>query len=500
MNSNQEHRFQKFEILETIKKSECAGVYIARHIDLDRTVLLKTLCTRDKEIIARFKREARLLAQLDHPNIIRVFDFGMQDHELYISFEYIKGSTLRSYLGSQSDHAFKQNATRQIWLGLKTAHSKGIIHRDLKPENILVSNQEIKIADFGLAFQKDDVRVTDGYGIVGTPGYMSPEQIRSEKITTKSDLFSLGIVLYELWTGEHPFLAQDVPGTLNRILSERDIPKVQFIPEPFGSMIQKLLHKQQQERTEPALPENQEPLQKTKPINVRSRKIGLGVAIFLMLAVAIATVVLFDGKDKDRTSLPVKEQIVKTKQSDTNMPKQYFTADTLNQSKKSDARSAAAEPQNTGPEPMLGSLSVECYPWADVFVDGKHIDTTPLQNDIKLFPGQYTVQLNHPDFPEIAKNIRISANEHTTFHVRLDTVFGYFNGLVHPWANIYIDDQLIGQTPLQKAIPLLPGKHSVKLENPEYKSITDMIHITQQETLVYRFNYNHLLSDRTGLP
>jgi hypothetical protein len=110
------------------------------------------------------------------------------------------------------------------------------------------------------------------------------------------------------------------------------------------------------------------------------------------------------------------------------------------------------------------------------------------------------VQLKHPDYPAIAKKIRISSNELQTFHVRLDTLFGYFNSLVHPWANVFIDDRLIGQTPLQRAIPLVPGKHRVRLENPEYSTIADTINITQNDTLIYRFNYNHLLSDKTGLP
>lgn len=498
MNSTHDPRFQKFEILETIKKSECAEVVMARHIDLGRTVLLKTLCTTDKEIVARFKREARLLAQLDHPNIIRVFDFGMQNHELYISFEYINGSTLRSFLGSQSDPSFKQHATRQIWQGLKTAHSKGIIHRDLKPENILVSDQGIKIADFGLAFQQDDVRVTDGYGIVGTPGYMSPEQIRGEKITTQSDLFSLGIVLYELWTGKHPFLAADVPATLNRILAEEDMPDVTDIPEPYGSVIQKLLPKKRQERSEPDLPENQDVQENIRTVSAGSRKISSAAVLFLILAAVTLAVLLFYGKREQKPALkaePQTQNMAPLNPEHANLMTEPPDTSTDPIRDLGTEKAKRIEPQMTP-----GALSIECYPWADVLIDGKRIDTTPLQNDIKLFPGQYTVQLHHPDFPVITKKIRISPNKRETVHVRLDTVFGYFNSLVHPWANVYIDDRLIGQTPLQNAIPLLPGKHEVRLENPDYKPITDTIEIIQKDTLIYRFNYNRLLSDKTGLP
>ncbi|MBD3374303.1 protein kinase [candidate division KSB1 bacterium] len=498
MSSTHDPRFQKFEILETIKKSECAGVYIARHTDLGRTVLLKTLCTSDKEIVARFKREARLLAQLDHPNIIRVFDFGMQNHELYISFEYIKGSTLRSFLGSQSDLSFKQNATWQIWQGLKTAHCKGIIHRDLKPENILVSDQGIKIADFGLAFQQDDVRVTDGYGIVGTPGYMSPEQIRGEKITTQSDLFSLGIVLYELWTGNHPFLASDVPATLNRILAEQDMPDITDIPEPYASVIHKLLPKKQQKRTEPALPENQDTQQNIRSVKAGSRKIASAAVFSLILAAVILAIFLSSGKREQKPTLKADNQILNMTPSNPEHANPMTGAPDTSAEPIQDI--SAENEKHIEPQRTPGALSIECYPWADVRIDGKRVDTTPLQNDIKLFPGQYTVQLHHPDFPVITKKIRISPNKRETFHVRLDTVFGYFNSLVHPWANVYIDDRLIGQTPLQNAIPLVPGKHNVRLENPDYNPITDTIEIVQKDTLIYRFNYNRLLSDKTGLP
>ena len=241
--------FEKFEILSCLKKDTNTGVYIANHIYLNKKILLKTLNKEtlgDESIFLRFQREAKILARLDHPNIINVLDFGTFQQFFYISFEYFDSLNLRQVL--QQDRLTanqKSQLVAQMLQGLAAAHSEKIIHRDIKPENILVgADFLVKIADFGLALAADDSIVTKKSSIVGTPGYMSPEQIRGEKLTLASDLFSAGIVAFEIFIGVNPFIGSDVSATLNNILNVNNdefAKKLADIPEPDRDIVSNLL-------------------------------------------------------------------------------------------------------------------------------------------------------------------------------------------------------------------------------------------------------------------
>lgn len=243
--------YDKFEIIHTIKKDVYTSVYLANHIYLGKKIILKTLNTdelADKTILVRFKREAKILAQLDHPNLIKVLDFGMYKNNFYISFEYFESKNLRNVI-KQNNYTPEQKRSLVIRLmkALNAAHQNHIIHRDIKPENLLVNQRlELKIADFGLALMQEETKLTLQSTVVGTPGYMSPEQIRGEELSSQSDLFSAGIVALELFTQENPFLGKDINETINRILTfnESDIKaKVSHLPEDIQLMLTGLLRK-----------------------------------------------------------------------------------------------------------------------------------------------------------------------------------------------------------------------------------------------------------------
>ncbi len=153
MSENQEILFNRFRIEECLKKDRISNVYIAWHIHLEKKILLKTLNTEeieDQGWLERFRREAKVLARLDHPNIIRVLDFGSDKKVYYISFEYFNGRNLRQLLSEEPpDHEQKKHILIQLLQGLEAAHQHGIIHRDVKPENILVNNEwYLKLARF----------------------------------------------------------------------------------------------------------------------------------------------------------------------------------------------------------------------------------------------------------------------------------------------------------------------------------------------------------------
>jgi tRNA A-37 threonylcarbamoyl transferase component Bud32 len=203
--------FPNLEIIEMVGQGGMGVVYKARQKNLDRIVALKVLSPQlsdDPEFVERFTREAKALAQLNHPNIVAIYDSGIHDHVPYLVMEYVDGTPLRNVLASgklTSDKALE--VIPQICDALQYAHANGIVHRDIKPENILIDRQgRVKIADFGLAkLSAEQSRLTQSGFVMGTPRYMAPEQFEpSGRVDHRADIYSLGVVFYEMLTGEVP--------------------------------------------------------------------------------------------------------------------------------------------------------------------------------------------------------------------------------------------------------------------------------------------------------
>ncbi len=215
-----------FKIEEKLGEGGMGVVYKAYDTKLDRPVALKFISpdtTPTKEDKERFLQEARSVAKLSHPNICSVHSIDEYEDQQFIEMEYIEGQTLRNKInesGRIKPDLFRDYAI-QLAEALAAAHQKGIIHRDIKPENIMVDNNDrVKIMDFGLAKLKGMQNYTKTGSTVGTLTYMSPEQIQSHEIDARSDIFSLGIVLYEMLTGVHPFEAEYEQALMFKLLNE----------------------------------------------------------------------------------------------------------------------------------------------------------------------------------------------------------------------------------------------------------------------------------------
>jgi serine/threonine-protein kinase len=177
-----------------------------------------------QEMVRRFQNEARAAGVLNHPNIVTIYDAGEQDGIFYIAMEFIEGTTLHELLAEKRVLATEEvlQLTRQICRGLDYAHSNGIVHRDIKPANIMITgNGTVKIMDFGIA--KSGGQVTNTGQVLGTPNYMAPEQVKGRQLDGRSDLFSLGVILYEMLTGEKPFVGQNVTTIIYKIVNENPI-------------------------------------------------------------------------------------------------------------------------------------------------------------------------------------------------------------------------------------------------------------------------------------
>jgi len=202
-----------YRILDIIGKGGMANIYTAIHIPLKRVVVIKEMIrSAGSQSRRRFKQEALLGASLNHKNIVSVYDHFDIGSASYLVMEYVEGMDLAKIIENAAPlhPAIAAIIAREIGLAIEHAHANGIIHRDIKPTNILISNQgEIKVSDFGVAKGTESPDLTSTGTVIGTPFYMSPEQAAGEKLTYQSDIYSLGIVLYEMVTAKKPFSGND---------------------------------------------------------------------------------------------------------------------------------------------------------------------------------------------------------------------------------------------------------------------------------------------------
>ena len=201
----------RYEIIKSIGEGGMANVYLAKDTILDRQVAVKVLrgdLSSDEKFIRRFQRESLSVSNLSHPNIVEVYDVGEEDGQYYIVMEYIEGKTLKQLLYKRGALTLPEviDIMTQLTDGLSHAHEAYIIHRDIKPQNIMIEdNGTIKITDFGIAMAVNATQFTQTNSVMGTVHYLPPEQANGKSATVKSDIYSLGILMYELLTGSVPF-------------------------------------------------------------------------------------------------------------------------------------------------------------------------------------------------------------------------------------------------------------------------------------------------------
>lgn len=259
----------KYEVQSILGEGGMAIVYKAYHTKMERLVVIKVMqgwLLSNKNAVERFERESKTTAKLAHPNIVTVFDYGvLNGKEPYLVMEYIKGESLGDKIARQGALPFATAAgiIIQICRGLQEAHSVGIIHRDLKPDNILLQDRSdrpdwVKIVDFGISHLVQGAkRLTKTGKMVGTPEYIAPEQLKDKPLDIRTDLYALGIILYETLTGRVPFEGESAEGILMKHLLEPPPPLSMHNDDfaegtPFDAIIAKALRKEPDERYQTA--------------------------------------------------------------------------------------------------------------------------------------------------------------------------------------------------------------------------------------------------------
>ena len=380
--------YGRYKVVKELSREGGMGVvFLAHDPNLDMAVVLKVMrqeWVSSEELISRFVDEARALGRLDHPSIVRVYNADEDNGVVYIVMEFIEGESLNEAM--EKRYLNPKDIARlgaDIAEALDFAHQKGIIHRDIKPSNILIRKDgRVKITDFGIA-HIEDLKKTQVGVTLGTPPYMSPEQVRGEVIDGRSDLFSLGIVLYELSTGQRPFKGKTREATFEAIRRESPIEPTKInpsVPKNLSQIIMKCLRKKPEDRfnTGKALAEA---LKKSssEEIEIHPPVIPKWKKIFLLLCVIIALAVI----------------------SRMIIPKIW--------------------PPNG--KVILSSLKVESTPeGAQVFVDGLFKGKTPI--DMKLPMGKYEFRLTLSGHHDWEAQIHMEKEEELPLQVQLTPIEG----------------------------------------------------------------------------
>jgi tRNA A-37 threonylcarbamoyl transferase component Bud32 len=248
----------KFEVRRELGKGAMGIVYEGYDPMIERTVAIKTVRAENlqgedaQEQLARFRREAQAAGKLTHPNIVSIYDFGVDDGTYYIAMEFVKGRELQEILNKNERFGMAGvvQVMTQLLEALDYSHRNGVVHRDIKPSNIIILDDgTVKVADFGIA-RTESSNLTQVGMVLGTPSYMSPEQFMGQTVDGRSDLFSAGVILYQLLTGEKPFTGS-LTTIMHKVLQEQPLPPSTLnvqVPPTFDAVVQKALAKRPDDR------------------------------------------------------------------------------------------------------------------------------------------------------------------------------------------------------------------------------------------------------------
>ncbi len=419
-------------VLGEIGSGGMAVVYEAIQEPLNRRVAIKALkpsIAIDSQFAERFEREAHFMASLQHENILHVIDFVKDGRSMFIIMEYVDGIDLYDILERSPRLPADVAAiiTLQLARGLDYAHFRGIIHRDIKPANVMVSMQgDVKLMDFGIARHERFGDLTETGTGLGTPSYMSPEQILGDKLDFRSDLFSVGIVLYQMLTGRKPFVEDDTRTVMQKIRLDRYEPPKKLgvdVPRKLERIMARCLQK---------MPANRYPTTQALIDDLTeflaSRVSGSHNARLVMFLNEIG---VMSGEQTEEVLSAVAPRMLRSGRKNNGFLRNVakwqsaalalilLTGITVEAATGRWSRPAAAEtPLALSPD-QSGRLTVSAEPWAHVHVDGVHVLTTPAARAISLTPGRHHVKYTNPYFAPVEHEVVIGAGQVLHDHAAL---------------------------------------------------------------------------------
>ncbi|MCF7797703.1 MAG: protein kinase [Candidatus Marinimicrobia bacterium] len=535
-------KIKGYQIQSVLEERNDLIIAKAIQTSLDRIVFLKILTKMADapDIREQFTREAKLLARLNHANIVTIHEFNAHHEPPYLVLEYFSGEDMSRVLANQGTlkPEILGEVMRQSLAGCAKAHAAGILHRDLKPANLLMNQDgQVKITDFGLAAVLEQTRQP----VAGSPGYLAPELALGEAPTPQSDIYALGMTFYTLATGENPLIGQNLNDTLNLAIKSNPKNLAEIRPDLPGELV-KIIHrmirkeagdryqdcetilehlgdlavvKPSSRNLQPELGPSafrprfgkNDPVKDLDLLDTPSRKDWLlGLAFFVLLVIAIYS---WSNSKKPDSVVPYPVMVPETSRVDTGtmfQSRSPIPDDANDQETKTasypegegvttEAQETQAEDTSTNaprifseskssaPANESGLLFLAAIPWAQVHLDGETVGTTPFAEPITMTPGQHTVQFLHPDYPKLTKLVDIQAGKTDSVWLNWRTELGFLSINVFPWADIYVNSDSVDVTPIEKPLPLQPGEYQLLLKNPDFPPWHRFVQITAGDTL-----------------
>ncbi|MCL4540709.1 MAG: protein kinase [Bacteroidetes bacterium] len=519
-----------FTILELISQSSTTSVYKAHQNVLERTVLLKVLHKHllgNKDLVSRFSREAKACAILRSENIVQVYDLTEVDGAPAILMEYVQGKSLEDTLLDESVRSedFLLKVAFSVLNALRYAHDRGVTHRDIKPGNILISDEgTIKVTDFGLATVPDSPSLTMEGSLIGTPAYMSPEQARGETVDQRTDIFSLGVTLVEVLTGDKILAGRSYAECISKIqsfnLDSIDYLKSKCSPHTF-EFLKRMLAPRKADRFASAnealrfLEGNTSVAAPVRSEESAARR--MKPRVFIAGAIAGVIVILVGlsfvfrhpatkmvstppdtlstvkpGSAAEEKTVPRRgssipggtEKTVEKQQPEPGHVPGKRTGD-VTVGTKPDTQQVVMATTSTD----SGYISVHCTPWAKIYIDDEFAGTTPISGSIKMPVGEHTVTFNNQNFVPIVKQVTIRRNLLTSVDADFLRNAGYLIVSVNPWGKVYVDDQFRETTPSAQVIVVSAGTRRIRIQNPNFQDIIRNVTVNPGDTLRLSFDF-----------
>ena len=512
-----------FIILETIRDGHLTRVLKAEQPSLKRTVLIKTLhkhLVTDANLVKRFEREARSCAMIRSEHIVQVYDLIEMDGAPAIVMEYVEGKSLQELLreGVQSEQ-FARMVAESVLTALTVAHRAGVVHRDIKPANIMIDQHGVvKVADFGLASVGVETTLTLEGTVLGTPAFMSPEQVSGGVVDGRSDLFSLGVTLIELVTGDKLFQGESYAECLNKILNFKIESLDRFtgtLSVSFLAFVRRLMMPRKEDRFASASDALRDLTgkefvtpERSSQRNVKSRVLFaasiLGFIVLLTTSVLLfwptgkrngedegnrrSQVATVDSTKKDTLSItapngiPDRSNVLQERQGTKDV--QVSAGKTTNVPRTvAEKQMHSEEASSDKAAPDSGYVQISCTPWAKVFLGNEYIGTTPIAGSLKVKAGVHTITFNNPSFLPLVRSVKVQAGRQTNVDANFLDQVGYLLVVSQPWAEIYVDDQYRETTPLGQPLMVTSGNRKIRLHNPAFEDIITTVPIGVRDTV-----------------
>jgi len=533
-------KISKYQVFTELQYGPITRVFKALQPELQRIVLVKQLnpdLVADIDLVERFKQEGLILAKINSPNVITIFDFGFEDDVPFLVTEFVEGYSLAELIKQQGQLPWDIALfiLQQLAQGLSTLHQRKILHQDIKPENIFISNEgEVKLGDLGFSTSIDQA----AQQIQGTPAYLSPEVVLGSPVDFRSDQYSLGLVGYEILTGENPYAADDIQKIFNRITNIKPVSVHSVrreVPGELSDIISKATARNPDERHKSVKhfhqelenlkishkiqvnadsliaflgdPENYQITElisndkSTKLIQIPEKRWRAIFAAGVVMA-GIILIIFFKSLNNGFSlfhNAPDTTKIVNTPDDNQNMsPKNIQEKLSIKQTNEmpeivhlKEEKKGTVEviiPIDTSTmviTPIIerDSIIINSDPRAVVFHKDDSLGITPFTFFFKNQNEHLEIDFKAPGFPAVRKTVTVSDLVAHNIHINLWKEVGYLGISIRPWGELWIDSDSIDVSPIERLIILTPGNHKITARHPSFKDVTLLINIAVGETL-----------------